>query len=62
MRRQGLALRLGDATVIRLQQALDGALHDIFLLALVPAGLLIVWLLLVVPDNALADDLSHMVI
>ena len=27
-----LALRLGAATVIRLQQALDAALHDIFML------------------------------
>jgi EmrB/QacA subfamily drug resistance transporter len=50
--RHGLALRLGDATVLRLQHALDSALHDIFVLALVPAGVLILWLVLVVPGNA----------
>ncbi|HWE60671.1 MAG TPA: MFS transporter [Chloroflexota bacterium] len=50
--RHGLALRLGAATVTRLQHALDSALHDIFVLALLPAGALILWLLLVVPGNA----------
>ena len=55
--RHGLALRFGNATVIHLQHALDSALHDIFLLALAPAGALILWLLLVVPSNALAERL-----
>jgi EmrB/QacA subfamily drug resistance transporter len=50
--RHALALRLGAALVVRLQRALDSALHDIFALALVPAGALILWLLLVVPGNA----------
>jgi len=53
--RHGLALRFGNATVIRLQHALDSALHDIFLIALAPAAVLILWLLLVVPGNALAE-------
>jgi hypothetical protein len=52
--RHGLALRLGAPTVLRLQQALDSAIHDIFLLALAPAFLLILWLLIVVPSNQLA--------
>ena len=55
--RHGLALHLGDATVIRLQQALDSAMQDIFVLALIPAGVLIVWLIVVVPDNAQAKRL-----
>jgi EmrB/QacA subfamily drug resistance transporter len=55
--RHGLALRFGEATVLRLQHALDSALHDIFLLAMIPAGVLILWLLLVVPGNALAERL-----
>jgi hypothetical protein len=37
--------------VVRLQDALDSALHDIFILALVPAAVLILWLLFVVPGN-----------
>lgn len=55
--RHDLAQSLGGATVLRLQHALDSALHDIFLLALAPAGVLIVWLLLVVPSNALLERL-----
>jgi hypothetical protein len=49
--RHGLALRIADATVTQLQSALDAALHDIFVLALVPAVVLILWLLKVVPGN-----------
>jgi EmrB/QacA subfamily drug resistance transporter len=51
--RRSLASHVGATTVMRLQHALDGALHDIFLLTALPIGALLLWLVLIVPSNAL---------
>jgi hypothetical protein len=52
-----MAQTFGDLYVKDLQLALNGALHDIFLVGFVPLVLLIVWLLLVVPTNEVAKRL-----
>ena len=52
--RHTLASHLGAGIVTQLQHALDNAIHDIYLVVLVPLAIMLVWLLLVVPTNTMA--------
>ncbi len=54
---QTMAQGFGDLYVRDLQLALNGAIHDIFLVGFVPLVLAIGWLVLVVPTNAVARRL-----
>jgi len=40
--------------VTQFQRALDAAMHDVFLFAMVPLGILLLWLVVVVPTNSVA--------
>lgn len=50
--RRALIARIGAGAVTDMQRALGAALHEVFLLAFVPVIVLLLWLVVVVPNNA----------
>lgn len=52
--RSSLTTTFGSAAVTQFQRALDAAMHDVFLFAMVPLGILLLWLVVVVPTNSVA--------